>query len=315
MQTIADRAELKEHIYIYGHDAERSKIEVEFENEGDHFDSAFGDHGGYVGLLTKSGRLFTWAKEEDVSKENYIPQHSPLAISCLKSRASELRIHDNEQDLDQGTKVNDLEEPRYFAVAVAGNGMTCAVTKLTPDSSTLDVRQFSSAGHSWCGARNATKEAFYHPGSLLAWHVDAKEPANQPMLTWQIPLKRSSIRHVSLVANGIAFGLLVDSGEKTDVYTWGNELYPGLLGRELSADTPAGVPHPVSSLKGPFKIRKIDAGGLMMAAVSDLGDGWLWGLGSLPGCDENGERVNVKWTESVSQSEGDAEHLRKLGKL
>ncbi|KAK0705361.1 regulator of chromosome condensation 1/beta-lactamase-inhibitor protein II, partial [Lasiosphaeris hirsuta] len=79
-----------------------------------------------------------------------------------------------------------------------------------------------------------------------------------------------------LVSFDTGFAALSTTGT---VYTWGDERYPACLGREPTAESPAGSPSPVPDLAdlptGP--ITKLSACGYLLAVLTAGNDLYCWG--------------------------------------
>ena len=216
-----------------------------------------------------------------------------------------------EQALDRPS-MGIQSEPRYLAIVTAGNGATVALLKPSSSSSILKLLQFSSLGTESIDFKNENVPKTPRVGSFLAWHYDTTELSNRPMWEKEFSFDITALPPL-LVANAIAFCLLIQTSNASQVYTWGDERYPLTLGRLPSVDAPASIPNVVPQLSGPFKINTVDAGGFMMAAVSELGDGWIWGLGATPGFNGLGKRVDVGWWDCISECEAEVDSFRKIG--
>ncbi|KAL9049546.1 MAG: hypothetical protein Q9162_007166 [Coniocarpon cinnabarinum] len=145
-----------------------------------------------------------------------------------------------------------------------------------------------------------------NPNSLLSYHTHRDGFSQQPLSTGQLKHPFSQ-----LVSNEISFAALCTEEERSYVYTWGDSRYP-VLGRAVSSQSPAGEATRVTDLEGPFKISKLVAGGWLTAAISELGEAWVWGLGCAPGSDIMGSEGAGKWLDEISEAaEGDG-GLRKI---
>lgn len=309
---LGDGSITEERIHIYGSNPIEQGAGIEFEVQEDPIESSFGDHNGCIGFITRTGRLIRWIMKEQPVKKPDIATN--IARCCVHSTRGLQKLSSGEAG-EQGyegtsTKVNG--EPKYFDITSAGNGTVTAILKPAKGSTALSILQFRSIGNGLPLGLDRNLGYSHPPGSLLAWHFNRTNGANEPISEKVLDLTTIDTRPM-LVANAVAYCLLVQSQEVTDVYTWGDERYPPVLGREVSDDAPATTPQPVSLLKGPFKIKKVVAGGFMMAAISDLGEGWIWGLGATPGFDGLGNRADVRWFEHISESEGSGDFWRKIG--
>ena len=287
-----------ERILSYEHCDEHRKRELRVENGADRLIAGFGDHNGCVGLISSTGRLYTWAKHASQSMtdtDNYAFCYLPHCSSLVSGD-----VHDTGSSY--GDDGNASDALRYIAAAVRGNGQIALII-FDPTGRQLMI-QFPSIGHRWASTPRAAPVA----GSLLAWHIDAHNPANRSTSVGQLkqPL-------VQLAANEIGFIALCASAEQSFIYTWGDGRYQ-IFGREVSAQTPAGDPCLVTDLQGPFRIKQIAAAGWLMAAVSDQGEAWVWGLGCTPGSDSLGKSKDSSWLDAVSEPEEGSSGIRKICK-
>lgn len=160
--------------------------------------------------------------------------------------------------------------PWITHVAVAGNGSFAASIHKEGSDHFTEVAEFSSYVE------------------FEEWYTAPPEEAVNFGKRHRVPG-----RPHQLVASATAFICLTEAGE---VYTWGDSRHRSLARSTLSPGSKAEEPGLVEALGG-IKIVKISAGSWMIAALSEDGAVYLWGIGT------PGKNTCIKTLRDVDSSE------------
>jgi alpha-tubulin suppressor-like RCC1 family protein len=164
----------------------------------------------------------------------------------------------------------DNEDFRISHLASTDSGQTAAVVARSCDGDnggdglpTITILIFSSLDSLF--------------GSLKSQDGQHDDPLVPPghIRAYRLPEPQVAVR--SLLATRTGFVALTVGG---NVYTWGDGRFPHALGREVPASRPSAVPSLVDDLTG-LNVVKIATGGDLVAAVTEAGDAYVWGMTAL----------------------------------
>ena len=231
----------------------------------------FGDLGGVIGAIAKSGDLLILDKESRDSKE----ESGDSGDESDDGRSTSMRLK-SAGPLHESVNSNTSDVVCIECIVVAGNEQVCLVT-----CTSLRKRPPKK----WKVSIFANSSAMF----------EGAAPIDEHHLSMAIH---------SATAGATAFALLLEDG---GVLTFGSRLHPAMLARSPTTESPAEIPCQVDFLGG-IAIQKIEMNEWLGAALSTDQDLYIWGgrvgevnrIDGLPGNGEDVMLVNIDNEKDVT---------------
>ncbi|KAI9664334.1 MAG: hypothetical protein M1831_002267 [Alyxoria varia] len=225
--------------------------------------SAFGDHNGLLGILDSDSVIYLFDDKSFVLRRLHFESRE-------QNKPDHLGKHGP-------SEAGSRSSTRFLFIAINGAGRVAAIPKPGRGSDHISILEFSSFDHflSYHGA-SSSSVSYSSPSpapALSESHDDPSPPIAHHTLSY--PFNEPE----SLVSTATAFALLTKAG---NVFTWGDARYPNMLGREVSAESPAARPAVVQTLADDNnnKVTKITTSAWLVGVVTTAGSAWVWGLGT-----------------------------------